>query len=105
MRPKTDSFTEAQTRLLVWDAGFPVPQVSFGVLAQGQRRFLDLAWVDRQTALENQGGQHFTDPEQAREDLRRRRAPQAEGWTIIEATHDDFLNPMPFITRISQALG
>jgi hypothetical protein len=105
VRPKTDSFTETQTRLLVWDAGFPVPEVNFGVLAQGQRRFLDLAWVGRQTALEYQGGQHFTDPEQAREDLRRRRALQAAGWTIIEVTHEDILNPMPLITRSSQARG
>jgi hypothetical protein len=105
LRPGTDSPNETWLRLLVIDAGFPLPVVNYEIRSYRGSRFLDLSWPDRMVALEYQGSHHFADSVQSREDLDRRGQLQASGWVVVEAAYRDLLHPAELIGRLTAALA
>jgi hypothetical protein len=105
VRPRTDSPNETWLRLIVIDAGFPEPAVNHEIRLRQGSRFPDLSWPDRQIASEYQGGHHFDDPSQSRDDLRRRSQLQAAGWIIVEAVYRDLHHPGDLIGRLTEAFS
>jgi hypothetical protein len=105
LRPGTDSNHETWTRLIVVDAGFPVPTVNLAIRnAEGRvLRYLDLAWEEYQVDLEFQGRQHFDDPYAARRDMDRRNFLHALGWTVLETSTEDLRSPDRLIARLAVA--
>src|SRR2546423_9267389 len=70
----TESFGESWLRLRVVDAGFPRPRVQIEVIGAGGKVVyrLDLGWDDGKVAVEYDGDEYHSSPEQMRRDRRRR---------------------------------
>lgn len=98
-----ESPQESILRLLVVDAGFPVPAAQHPVLAvDGSVRWrLDLAWPRLKIALEYDGyaAHRGREPQDAArdEDLRRR------GWIVLHATAEDMRNPQRLLDALAVA--
>jgi very-short-patch-repair endonuclease len=105
VRARTDSFMETWLRLVVWDAGFPDPEVNFEVAGNGWRYLLDLAWPDRMINLEYHGRQHFEKSDQSYKDVPRRARLQDAGWSIHEAVYADLREPAGMLRRLARSFG
>lgn len=94
---------ETRVRLLLLDAGFPVPHTQIQVVS-GIRplRKLDMGWEDFMVAVEYDGGQHQTDRYQYVKDLRV--LPQVErmGWTVLRIIKED--SDAEILVRVYRAL-
>lgn len=94
---------ETRLRLLLIDAGFPVPRTQIQVVS-GIRplRQLDLGWEDFMVAIEYDGGQHQTDRYQYVKDLRV--LPQVErmGWLVLRIIKED--SDAEILVRVYSAL-
>jgi hypothetical protein len=104
-RARTDSLAETWLRLIVWDAGFPTPEVNYPVTTRGQNRFLDLAWPELKIDLEFHGRQHFESQTQAFDDFQRRSQLSASGWRLVEAVNGDLTTPGTLIERLAAAFA
>ena len=51
---------------------------------------IDFAWVDKKLAIEIDGEQHYTDPEQVERDLRKNALLEQEGWSLLRIRWKDF---------------
>jgi hypothetical protein len=105
IRPGTDSLMETWLRLVVWDAGFPDPEVNWVIGIDGRRRYLDLAWPAQKVGLEYHGRQHFDQSSQAFDDMVRRGELQQAGWTLVEAAFQDLREPLAVLVRLAKALN
>jgi hypothetical protein len=105
VRAGTDSLTETQLRLILWDAGLPEPVCNHELVLDGRHLFLDLAWPEPKVALEYHGRQHFDRRAQAEEDLSRRIRLQSAGWLLVEAVYRDLVQPRDVLARVTAALG
>jgi very-short-patch-repair endonuclease len=103
LRPDTDSPRESLLRLIVIDAGFPVPTVNLRVQVNNTNVYLDLTWEEHKINLEYQGRQHFDDSNQVKRDLHRRRLLEAQGWTVVDAANQDLTNPTALLARLAHA--
>jgi hypothetical protein len=99
----TESPTESSLRLIVVDAGFPLPEVQYEVRALDGTVLwrLDLAWPLARVALEYDGfaahaGREARDAARD-EDLRRR------GWTVVHATAADLRDPGRVLHELAAA--
>jgi hypothetical protein len=107
MRPGTDSLRETWLRLVVVDAGLPVPDVNTSVHTKGRRglRYLDLSWERWRIDLEYHGMRHFEDPGYNLSDKDRRVELQEAGWIVIEVTSRDLMDPEALIVRILKEIA
>jgi very-short-patch-repair endonuclease len=64
----------------------PVPAVDHPVRVGGQRRFLDIAWVDEKVDLEFDGFLEHSGRAAFDDDRARQNALIADGWTVFRAT-------------------
>ena len=106
MRPGTDSSTETRARLALVAANLPCPRVN-EVVRDSHDRYIkrvDLAYPQYRIAIEYDGDQHRTDRRQWQDDVRRRRALEAEGWTVIVVVAQDLKDPTEFVARVRQAI-
>jgi hypothetical protein len=89
--PAPESPQESRLRLRCHDAGLPPPTTQFPVLGPGgrPRRWLDLAWEEARVALEYDGQEGHTGPQNLRSDRRRHNFLQDDGWTMSYATDLD----------------
>jgi hypothetical protein len=98
-----ESPPESSMRLLVVDAGFPVPEVQYEIRGMDGSAVwrLDLAWPEVRVALEYDGFAAHADRGQrdaARdEDLARR------GWRVVHATAADLRDPRRLLRELSAA--
>ncbi|BBZ39172.1 DUF559 domain-containing protein [Mycobacterium conspicuum] len=94
---------ETWLRLLLINAGFPKPRTQIPVLgADGfPRYFLDMGWEDRMLAVEYDGEQHWTDPEQYAFDVERQEYVAHVGWTVIRVVSRQ--RPRDVIRRVQHA--
>lgn len=94
---------ETRLRVLLLDAGFPVPRTQIQVVS-GIRplRALDMGWEDFMVAIEYDGGQHQTDRYQYVKDLRV--LPQVErmGWLVLRIIKED--SDAQILVRVYRAL-
>ena len=90
---KAESPPESILRLIVVEAGFPVPEVQFEINAVDGRRLyvLDIAWPELRIALEYDG---FAAHEERHErDAERDARMAGRGWITIRATAVDLRDP------------
>lgn len=94
-----ESFPESLLRVALVLAGFSTPVVNAPVRV-GRRTYRpDMAYPAQRVIVEYQGDYH-RDPEQWRADVRRRNELEAAGWTVIEATWSDIVDPTGLIERL-----
>jgi very-short-patch-repair endonuclease len=94
IEPATESFGESWLRLRVVDAGFPQPRVQIEIVDEaGYVVFrLDLGWDDVKVALEYDGEEFHSTPEQIRHDLRRRNELETRfGWRVLAVRKGEVL--------------
>ncbi len=88
---RAESPGESWTRLVMVDAGLPVPELQCWVRHEGRDLFrLDLAYPKHRIAIEYDGRQFHESAEQRAHDLARRTWLREHGWTVIVVTRDDF---------------
>lgn len=94
---------ETWLRLLLVDAGFPVPttqipvQNSWGLIAM-----LDMGWEEYMVAAEYDGDLHRTDRGRYVWDRRRSRLVMGMGWKTVQVIKED--KPVDVLTRVHEAL-
>jgi hypothetical protein len=84
--PETESFGESWLRLRIVDAGFPRPEIQIWIVdgdGVGCYR-LDMGWTDRCVAVEYDGEEFHSSPQQlARDVSRRQRLAEEHGWHVV----------------------
>ncbi|HET9876772.1 MAG TPA: hypothetical protein VFQ37_13565 [Mycobacterium sp.] len=95
---------ETWLRLLLIDAGLPVPTTQIPVCDRGYWpfAFLDMGWEKYKVAAEYDGDQHRTDRRQYVKDQRRLRMLARLGWIIIRVIAED--DPADVVKRVCDAL-
>ena len=89
--PRAESQPESWTRLEIVDAGLPWPTPQYWVVHEGRELFrLDLAYPRARVAVEYDGEEFHTSPEQRDADRLRRRWLRDHGWTVIVVDKDAF---------------
>ena len=94
---------ETWLRLLLVDAGFPVPttqipvQNSWGLIAM-----LDMGWEEFMVAAEYDGDVHRTDRSRYVWDRKRSRLVAAQGWHTVGVINED--RPADIVARVDEAL-
>ena len=94
---------ETWLRLLLIDAGFPVPTTQIPVHERwGLIAMLDLGWETYKVAVEYDGDQHRTSRKQYAKDHWRLRKLEAMGWIVIRVIAEDA--PGDVVRRVRAAL-
>jgi hypothetical protein len=82
--PRAESPRESWTRLAIHDAGLLPPACQWWVEVDGVPTYrLDIAYPHARIAIEYDGAEHHTRPEDRLRDHQRRSWLRAHGWTII----------------------
>jgi hypothetical protein len=100
---KAESPPESILRLIVVEAGFPVPEAQHEITSvEGRRLYvLDIAWPDLRIALEYDG---FAAHEERRDqDAERDRRMAGRGWITIRATAADLRDPGRVVAELRDA--
>ena len=105
--PRAESHGESFTRVIVVDEGFPPPELQVWVYdEQGRPIFrLDHAYEALKIAVEYDGEQHHTSPEDRKRDAERRAWLRANGWVVIVLTKKDLAvhNRPRWVKELSEA--
>ena len=101
--PGAASPKETWLRLLLIDAGLPVPETQIPVVA-GYRTVavLDMGWDQLKIAVEYDGDQHRTSRRQYVRDIRRLKTLQDCGWIVVRVIAED--PPADILRRVREAL-
>ena len=86
--PRAESQPESWTRCLIVGAGMACPEPQVWVRVAGEWYRLDLAYRRARIAVEYDGEEFHTSPEQRLHDDRRREALRAAGWIVIVVTRE-----------------
>lgn len=86
---RAESPGESWTRLLVIDAGLPIPDCQVAVRCGDDVFRLDLGYPEYRIGIEYDGRRHHTDPADRRHDARRRALIRSAGWEIIVIRAED----------------
>lgn len=91
VNPASESAGESWTRLAIHDAGLPAPRLQHWVCIDGIPTYrLDLAYPHARVAVEYDGEEYHSDPEQREADARRRQWLREQGWSVIIVTKESF---------------
>ena len=89
--PRSESRSESWVRLEIIDRGLPVPELQHWVWIDGVPTYrLDLAYPHARVAVEYDGEDFHSTPEQRERDRSRRVTLRELGWTVIVVTKADF---------------
>ncbi|WP_300343720.1 hypothetical protein [Nesterenkonia sp.] len=93
-RDGVDSPQETRLRLLMRRAGLPEPEVNVWICDEhGQRAVQpDLSIRQYRVAIQYEGWEYHTAPEQMARDVRRQERTEALGWTEVRITRDHMRN-------------
>lgn len=107
VRTRSRSRQETRLRLAIIEAGFPEPDLNLPLIEDGRvMALIDLAYRARKVAIEYEGEQHLTDPEQWARDIRRYEMLALKGWHVIRVTKSDLgTGRADLIARIRAALA
>ncbi|WP_336659964.1 hypothetical protein [Leucobacter sp. USHLN153] len=105
LRAPVDSPQESFLRLTIIDAGFEEPIVNCPVSTRDRVFHADLGYPQLRIAIEYEGRHHFSGLQQAEFDLHRRRLMAEAGWTVIQVTHKDILDPRAFLRALAAAVS
>lgn len=87
---RAESPMESEARLAMLDGGLPTPELQFDVVDRDRQTWrLDFAWPDSKFAVEYDGFDFHSSPEDLRRDRRKRAALQDVGWTVMSIVADD----------------
>lgn len=106
--PRAQSPPETRLRLVLVAHGVPCPELQYPVtgVPVAWVPHVDMAWPECKVAVEYQGDQPRTDPEQWRRDQERWALLAAAGWLVIPATWEDlYRRPGTFAARVRTALA
>lgn len=93
MRENTDSSRETQLRLVIVSYGLPCPEVNLRVQTySGKVMYLDMSYSTPRIAIEYQGMQHDTDPQQIRADRNKRNFLTGHDWIVFEPDRQMFFD-------------
>ncbi|MFL6083420.1 MAG: hypothetical protein ACJ74F_09465 [Mycobacterium sp.] len=88
--PEAESPMESEARLAMLDGGLPPPVLQHEIVDRNGRTWrVDFAWPERRVAVEYDGFDWHSDPEQLRRDRQKRAALQEMGWTVASIVADD----------------
>jgi hypothetical protein len=99
---RTESFGESWLRLRIVDAGFPRPRVQIEMMdAAGRCVYpLDLGWEELRIAIEYDGDEFHSTPEQIARDRRRREdLEQNYGWRVLAVGKGEVLGSSMALER------
>ncbi|MFI6301674.1 endonuclease domain-containing protein [Amycolatopsis thailandensis] len=100
---KAESPPESILRLIVAEAGFPVPEVQYEITTiEGRKLYvLDMAWPSLRIALEYDG---FASHEERRDyDAERDARMAGRGWVTIRASAADLRDPRRLLAELTRA--
>ncbi|GAB3199980.1 hypothetical protein GCM10027062_18120 [Nocardioides hungaricus] len=106
--PRAESRAESWVRLEIVDHGLPLPVLQHWVRVDGVPTYrLDLAYPHARVAVEYDGEEFHTTPEQRERDRRRRERLRELGWTVIVLTKADLAPERVdvWIRRLREALA
>ncbi|WP_240183737.1 endonuclease domain-containing protein [Leifsonia aquatica] len=105
VRAGSESPGETRLRLLLVEAGLPMPQLNREI-HDGDRFIarVDLAYPSARVALEYEGDIHRVDRDVWRKDIRRRERLEDLGWRMVRVTADDIAHPAELLTRLRRLL-
>lgn len=97
---------ESEARLAMHDGGLPEPELQYEVVDRlGRVWRLDFAWPDVRIAVEYEGFDWHSTPEQLRHDREKRAALLDIDWVVLSITADDVRRqPSAMNDRIGQLL-
>lgn len=100
-----ESPQESRLRLLVVDAGFPIPVVQHPIVTLSGKVLyrLDLAWPELRICVEYDG--HDAHEERQEYDAERDRRLAARGWRVIRVRKGDLADPTRLIHELTQAFA
>lgn len=105
--PQAESPMESEARLVMLDAGLPMPVLQYEVRDFAGRVWrLDFAWPSSKLAVEYDGYDWHSDPESFARDRRKRAALQEMGWVVISIVAEDVRHyPQDVIERVQSGLA
>ncbi|AKS35500.1 DUF559 domain-containing protein [Mycolicibacterium goodii] len=105
--PRAESPMESESRLMMIDAGLPMPELQYEVIdGRGQLRRLDFAWPDCRVAVEYDGEDWHNNPEALRNDRQRAAALMEVGWSVLGLVSEDVrLRAQETVGRIDRQLS
>ncbi|MGN7781010.1 hypothetical protein ACTJJE_15985 [Mycolicibacterium sp. 22603] len=105
--PQAESPMESEARLVMIDAGLPMPVLQYEVVDFGGRLWrLDFAWPTCGLAVEYDGFDWHSDPVSFANDRQKRAALQEMGWTVMTIVADDVRRaPDALVRRIERSLA
>lgn len=100
---KADSPPESWFRLIVVEAGFPIPEPQYEIrTVDGQLLYvLDMAWVKRRIALEYDG--YATHESRLDYDAERDKRMAMRGWITVRARAEDLKDPTRVLNELRTA--
>lgn len=108
LNPLSESPGETLTRILMKDAGIPMPQLQLKVTTRSGEHRLDFGWEDLKVALEFDGDSKYFDyeptPQVLRAERKRENALMEQGWSFIRLEWKDLFRPVDVERRIRDAL-
>ncbi len=104
--PLSESPMESETRLAMLDGGVPAPVLQHEITDRNGRTWrLDFAWPEQRVAVEYDGFDWHSQPEQLRRDRQKRAALHDAGWTLLSVVSDDVRRrPSDMVRRIHSEL-
>jgi hypothetical protein len=96
---------ETWLRLLLLDAGLPIPQAQL-MVHNGDHyplAYLDLGWEKYMVAVEYDGDQHRKDRKQYLKDISRLRMLERLGWIVVRVVAED--HPLDVVRHVRSALA
>jgi very-short-patch-repair endonuclease len=81
---------ESEARLRMIDAGLPTPELQYEIIDRCRQTWrVDFAWPDARVAVEYDGFDFHSSPEDLLRDRRKRSALQEVGWVVVSILSDD----------------
>jgi very-short-patch-repair endonuclease len=104
---KAESPMESEARLVMIDHGLPTPTLQFEIVDRSGRTWrVDFAWPDLKVAVEYEGFDFHSSPDDLRRDRQKRAALHELDWTVIGIVVDDVRRrPYEMARLIDFALG
>ncbi|MGH3345653.1 MAG: hypothetical protein ACRDO4_01610 [Nocardioides sp.] len=103
---RAESQPESAVRYIIVSSGLAEPVIQVWVTVEGADYRLDLAYPRAKVAVEYDGEEFHTSPEQVRHDKARRAAMRRAGWIVIVVTKADLAmtSDQQWLVRLGEAL-
>lgn len=89
-RPEAESAMESEARLAMYRGGLPDPELQYEIVDRDGRRWrVDFAWPQHRVAVEYDGYDWHSGPDDFARDRQKRAALIELGWTVISIVSDD----------------